>query len=195
MPSGRFAANAAWLAIQVMAHNLARWTARFGLGEKIVTTKTLPRRFFSLAGRLTLHLPRSWPWETQFSRALARLRAIPLPAGWRPSATDPPSGQLNIPANSRHPSPRAPLAVSYPAISLTTAAIGRHRRPQKHLQTARQPPVYPNASPDHRACNSRIPLPLSSRRPSVSIGGFGLILVGCAAGRETITYGMTAERI
>ena len=27
MPSGRFAANAAWLAIQVMAHNLARWTA------------------------------------------------------------------------------------------------------------------------------------------------------------------------
>ena len=27
MPSGRFAANAAWLAIQVMAHNLARWTS------------------------------------------------------------------------------------------------------------------------------------------------------------------------
>ena len=28
LPSGRFAANAAWLAVQVMAHNLARWTAR-----------------------------------------------------------------------------------------------------------------------------------------------------------------------
>ena len=27
-----------------------------------------------------LHLPRRWPWEEQFSRALARLRAIPLPA-------------------------------------------------------------------------------------------------------------------
>ena len=87
MPSGRFAANAAWLAIQVMAHNLARWTARTGLGEQVVTTKTLRRRFFSLAGRitrsarrLTLHLPQRWPWETQFSRALARLRAIPLPA-------------------------------------------------------------------------------------------------------------------
>ena len=86
MPSGRFAANAAWLAIQVMAHNLARWTARTGLGEQVVTTKTLRRRFFSLAGRitrsarrLTLHLPQPWPWETQFSRALARLRAIPLP--------------------------------------------------------------------------------------------------------------------
>ena len=33
LPSGRFAANAAWLAVQVMAHNLARWTARIGLGR------------------------------------------------------------------------------------------------------------------------------------------------------------------
>ena len=48
LPSGRFAANGAWLAVQVMAHNLARWTARLGLGEQVVTTKTLRRRFFSL---------------------------------------------------------------------------------------------------------------------------------------------------
>ena len=54
----------AWLAAQVMAHNLARWTARIGLGEQVVTPKTLRRRFFSIAGRLTrsarrltLHLP------------------------------------------------------------------------------------------------------------------------------------------
>ena len=87
LPSGRFPANAAWLAVQVMAHNLARWTARIGLGEQLVTTKTLRRRFFSLAGRLTrsarqltLHLPQRWPWENQFSRALARLRALPLPS-------------------------------------------------------------------------------------------------------------------
>ena len=86
LPSGRFAANGAWLAVQVMAHNLARWTARIGLGEQLATTKTLRRRFFSLAGRLTrsarrltLHLPRRWPWENQFSRALARLRALPFP--------------------------------------------------------------------------------------------------------------------
>ena len=86
LPSGRFAANAAWLAVQVMAHNLARWTARIGLGEPVATTKTLRRRFFSLAGRLTrsarrltLHLPQGWPWGTQFSGALARLQAIPYP--------------------------------------------------------------------------------------------------------------------
>ena len=87
LPSGRFAANAAWLAVQVLAHNLARWAARIGLGEQLVTTKTLRRRFFSLAGRLTrsarrltLHLPRGWPWAEQATLALARLRAIPLPA-------------------------------------------------------------------------------------------------------------------
>ncbi len=57
MPSGRFAANGAWLAVQVIAHNLARWTARLGLGEGIVTTRTLRRRFFSLPGRLTRSRP------------------------------------------------------------------------------------------------------------------------------------------
>ena len=87
LPSGRFAANAAGLAVQVMAHNLARWAARIGLGEQLVTTKTLRRRFFALAGRLTrsarrltLHLPQGWPWENQFGGALARLRALPLPS-------------------------------------------------------------------------------------------------------------------
>ena len=85
LPSGRFAANGAWLAIQVMAHNLARWTARLGLGAGIVTTKTLRRRFFTLAGRLTrsarhetVHLSKHWPWRAEFDAALARLRAIPL---------------------------------------------------------------------------------------------------------------------
>jgi len=85
LPSGKFAANGAWLAVQVIAHNLARWTARIGLGAGIVTTKTLRRRFFSLAGRLTrsarretVHLSRHWPWRAEFYAALARLRAIPL---------------------------------------------------------------------------------------------------------------------
>jgi hypothetical protein len=85
LPSGKFAANGAWLAVQVMAHNLARWTARLGLGEGIITTKTLRRRLFALAGRLTrsarrvrLHLAARWPWAVGWSAALARLRAIPL---------------------------------------------------------------------------------------------------------------------
>jgi hypothetical protein len=85
LPSGKFAANGAWLAVQVIAHNLARWTARIGLDEGIVTTKTLRRRLFGLVGRLTrsarrirLHLPARWPWAVGWGTALARLRAIPL---------------------------------------------------------------------------------------------------------------------
>jgi hypothetical protein len=85
LPSGRFAANGAWLAVGVIAHNLARWTARLGLGAGIVTTRTLRRRLFSLAGRLTrsarrltLHLPARWPWALGWTAALARLRAISL---------------------------------------------------------------------------------------------------------------------
>jgi Transposase DDE domain group 1 len=85
LPSGRFAANGAWLAVQVIAHNLARWTARLGLGEGIVTTKTLRRRLFTIAGRLTrsarrltLHFPARWPWAVGWAAALTRLRAIPL---------------------------------------------------------------------------------------------------------------------
>ena len=87
LPSGRLAANAAWLAVQVLAHSLARWAARIGLDEQLVTTKTLRRRFFSMAGRLTrsarrltLNLPRGWPWAEQATLALTPLRAIPLPA-------------------------------------------------------------------------------------------------------------------
>jgi hypothetical protein len=84
LPSGRFAANGAWLAVQVMAHNVARWTSRIGLGAGIVTTKTLRRRLFGLPGRLTrsarrltLHLPARWPWAIGWDAALTRLRAIP----------------------------------------------------------------------------------------------------------------------
>jgi hypothetical protein len=87
LPSGRFGANGAWLAIALMAHNVARWIGRIGLDVRVVTTMTLRRRLFGLPGRLTrsarrvtLHLPGRWPWAEPFARALARLRAIPIAA-------------------------------------------------------------------------------------------------------------------
>ena len=85
LPSGRFGANAAWLALNVVAHNLSRWTSRIGLGEPLVTHKTLRRRYLRISGRLTrsarhttLHLPQRWPWAQQFNTALANLRAVVL---------------------------------------------------------------------------------------------------------------------
>ncbi|MGH9267767.1 MAG: IS1380 family transposase [Acidimicrobiales bacterium] len=85
LPSGRFGANAAWLGLNVMAHNLARWTSRAGLGETLIATDTLRRRYLRVPGRLTcsarrltLHLPQRWPWAGLFDTALANLRAVTL---------------------------------------------------------------------------------------------------------------------
>ena len=74
--SEHFPANTARFAVQVIAHYLDRWTSRIGLYERVVTTKTLRHRLFSLAGRITrkahqliLHLPRRWPWGVPFISA------------------------------------------------------------------------------------------------------------------------------
>jgi hypothetical protein len=88
LPSGRFAANAAWLLAATLAHNLIRWTASLGLGvgDQQTVAKTLRRTLLALPGRLsrsarqwTLHLPAGWPWAHSFTMALARLRCIPYP--------------------------------------------------------------------------------------------------------------------
>jgi Transposase DDE domain group 1 len=88
LPSGRFAANAAWLLAATLAHNLLRWTASLGLGvgDQQTVAKTLRRTLLALPGRLTrsarqwtLHLPAGWPWAHSFTMALARLRCIPHP--------------------------------------------------------------------------------------------------------------------
>jgi hypothetical protein len=84
-PSGKFAANAAWLVAASLAHNLLRWIAVIGLGERgLVVAKTMRRTLLALPGRLTrstrrwvLHLPAGWPWAHSFTMALARLRCIP----------------------------------------------------------------------------------------------------------------------
>lgn len=84
-PSGQFAANSAWTVIACIAHNLTRWTTVIGLpGHTVRVARTLRRRLLQIPGRLTrtarqwtLHLPARWPWQNDFIRALARIRALP----------------------------------------------------------------------------------------------------------------------
>jgi Transposase DDE domain group 1 len=84
-PSGVFAANSAWTVIACIAHNLTRWTTLIGLpGHTVRAARTLRRRLLQIPGRLTrtarqwtLHLPARWPWQHDFIRALARIRALP----------------------------------------------------------------------------------------------------------------------
>jgi hypothetical protein len=87
-PSGKFNANAAWTVIACLAHNLLRWTTLIGLpGHTVRAARTIRRRLLALPGRLTrsarrwtLHLPARWPWQHDFVRALARIRALPAAA-------------------------------------------------------------------------------------------------------------------
>jgi hypothetical protein len=94
LPSGRFGANAAWLALNVIAHNLSRWTVRIGgidteqpeqgppapgpSGEhpdgqvspkrkSFVATDTLRRRYLAIPGRIACS---------------ARRLTLHLPARW-----------------------------------------------------------------------------------------------------------------
>jgi hypothetical protein len=86
-PSGQFNANSAWTVIACLAHNLARWTSVIGLpGHTVRAARTFRRRLLGIPGRLTrtarqwtLHLPARWPWRTDFTDALARIRALPAP--------------------------------------------------------------------------------------------------------------------
>lgn len=86
LPSGKFMANAAWLALTVMAHNLGRAVGRLaGSDLEKATTLTLQRRIFTVPGRLVhsgrrrhLRLPASWPWAHAIEQALTTIQAIPL---------------------------------------------------------------------------------------------------------------------
>ncbi|GAA3455652.1 IS1380-like element ISCgl4 family transposase [Dactylosporangium matsuzakiense] len=87
LPTKSFGGNAAWLALNTIAHNLTRWIARLGLGLGRVTTKTIRRKIYTVSGRLTrtarrihLHLPTAWPWAPTILNALTRIRALPQPA-------------------------------------------------------------------------------------------------------------------
>jgi hypothetical protein len=84
-PSGMFAANAAWLVLATLAHDLLRWTAHLGaIAHGRIVAKTIRRRFLDLPGRLTrtarirtLHLPTRRPRLQPFLAALSRRRALP----------------------------------------------------------------------------------------------------------------------
>jgi hypothetical protein len=86
LPSGNFMANAAWLALTVMAHNLGRAVGQLAGSElERATASTLRRKVFTMPGRLVhtgrrrhLRLPASWPWAKPVLLALTRITAIPL---------------------------------------------------------------------------------------------------------------------
>lgn len=85
LPSGKFTANQAWLALAVIAFNISRATSHAaGMRKARMATIrdrliNLPARLAHRARRLIVHLPQSWPWQENWTR-LWNIDASPPPA-------------------------------------------------------------------------------------------------------------------
>ena len=92
LPSGVFTANAAWLVLAVIAFNLTRAAATLAAAPPTAsdlakaTTATIRRRLIQIpcriatsARRLTLHLPRDWPWQTGWNHLITSVADPPTP--------------------------------------------------------------------------------------------------------------------
>ena len=86
LPSGRFAANAAWLACAAIAFNLSRAAAlAAGMAGARMSTilRTIiatPARIASTARRLLMHLPERWPWQDAWTSLWQVATGPPSPA-------------------------------------------------------------------------------------------------------------------
>jgi len=86
LPSGKFQANAAWLALAGIAHNLTRAAAtlagRFHAKATGTTVRrtlvNIPARIATSARRFHLHLPEHWPWSTGFLTLWTRTGHRPI---------------------------------------------------------------------------------------------------------------------
>lgn len=86
LPSADFNANAAWLALAGIAHNLTRALATLaGFGLSNATTSTIRRTLIAIPARLVRSARRAhlryaahWPWQQPLDRALRRIGAMPL---------------------------------------------------------------------------------------------------------------------
>lgn len=88
LPSGVFAANAAWLVLAVIAFNLTRAAATLtGCELAKARTGTIRRKLINVAARIassarriTLHLPLGWPWQHHWTALFDRVCGPPATA-------------------------------------------------------------------------------------------------------------------
>jgi hypothetical protein len=83
LPSGKYAANAAWVSCAVIAFNTARATAVAASMRtaRWATVRTriinIPARIATTGRRLVLHLPSHWPWVTNWKQLWATATGPP----------------------------------------------------------------------------------------------------------------------
>lgn len=85
MPCGRFGANAAWLRLAVMTHNVLTALKRLALPEKWLTARPKRMRFqiFCSPGKLVSHARQTWlrvrRLKEQLTEWIESLRLLPIP--------------------------------------------------------------------------------------------------------------------
>ena len=141
--------------IACLAHNLLRWTELLGLpGGVVRAARSVRRRLLALPGRLTthagrwtLHLPARWPWQTDFTEALTRIRALPRRLNrdrgspHQQADRDAHRARSPLPAKAAQAAPRNHTATTHAAIPRT-----RHRTTASNNNTSRDQPAA-----EHRA--------------------------------------------
>lgn len=96
-PSGHFQANAAWLALAALAHNLTRAAGALASAFHARATTAIirdrlinvPARLARSARCLTLHLPERWPWSEDPAVQHGACTAGPLTLPDRPARKGP----------------------------------------------------------------------------------------------------------
>ena len=133
-PSGRFFANGAWLACCVLAHNLARWTARLGRAH--------PTAQLTVAATIATG---SSPCQAASSTTAAATNCAcrstghgqtPSPPPWDTSATCPNSSEPPLSARRSAAEPHAPPTAPAPH---TSTARPKTRRPAHTHQPSGHP--------------------------------------------------------
>ena len=140
-PSEVFAANAAWLAIAAMAHNLVRAAGDLaGLPFAKARAATIRRDLIAVAartarhgrGHLTLHLPEGWHREREW------LSLLPPAAARPPQRPDQPRPGPHPPRPQRPPEPRP-----------------RARNPGQAAQQASGRTPAPGFTPENSSCRNQ----------------------------------------
>ena len=88
LPSGKFTANAAWLVLAAISHNLLRAAAALaGPGQAATTTPTIRRRLITVPARVVrsartqrLRLPAAWPWAQAWQHLFTASTGPPVTA-------------------------------------------------------------------------------------------------------------------
>ena len=152
-PSGRFPANGAWLACCVLAHNLARWTARLGRATPRANSPSQPP---SATG--------SSPCQAASSTTAAATDCACRSTGPGRTPSPPPCNESATSPCSSEPPLSAPHSAAQPNPKRHQPATARTPVPHTPKRPKTRQPAHTHQPNDHPAPNRRSHKPVGGSR-------------------------------